>query len=257
MADISKIKLPDGVTYNIKDEVARSQGGGGIKYYASPADLYAARSSHSNGDIVIVNISLTSVTNVSSSTFTVSSLKFHIGDTNLYSLKNIIVLGQCENWSGSNHRVRIIKVIIPDNEVTAIDTDITTLGSFRSSCTSCTFRTSTFGLVVDLYKNGTLVQSDHEINAVTYYPNGVFGVFYTGSNLPAFDEIRFKNEGNSVAFVPKRIHGKFSSNGYCYRMLVPTVVDGGTNDVVSYKLNNTSTSSTAYEMWGKLENCLP
>lgn len=257
MADISKIKLPDGVTYNVKDEVARASSGGGIKYYASPADLYAARTSHQNGDVVIVTISLTNAVNVTSSTFSVSSLKFHVGNTNLSSVKNIIVLGQCENWSGSTHRVRIIQIMIPENAVTAIDTDIGTVGSFRSSCTSCSFHTSDFGLVVDLYKDGTLVTSDHAIDSIYYYPNGIFGVFYTGTSLPAFDEIRFKNEGNSVAFVPKRILGRFSSSNSTYRMLVPTVVDGGTDDIMSYKFNNTSTSSTPYTMWGVLENCLP
>lgn len=67
MADISKIKLPDGATYNIKDTVARSQGGGAnvvllgtgangnTLYRFSPDGSSISSTVINNGDLVVLS----------------------------------------------------------------------------------------------------------------------------------------------------------------------------------------------------------
>lgn len=67
MADISKIKLPDGVTYNVKDTVARSQGGGAkvvllgtgasgtTLYRFTPEGSSDTASTINDGDLVVLS----------------------------------------------------------------------------------------------------------------------------------------------------------------------------------------------------------
>ena len=141
MADISKIKLPDGVTYNIKDTVARASAGGAQIYYlnnalgSSPTLPFKDKTPKVN-DIIIfdglniigshpaINLPL-SLTSDNGGTWTVEAVTYFSAG----SVKRqwVSLNGTCtiiaiiRTISGKNGTIGIINVQFHDTENTAIN----------------------------------------------------------------------------------------------------------------------------------------